>query len=129
MRGFQGAARLLVTALRTPRVPRAGVTSKPPEHPLSAAVSTWGWRDPAAGRGRLGGTRTPLCHSQTVLLGVKQRGAGEGGGEAAAPPTLPLGLLLPADAISAPFFTSGVQGTCWGSPWPGCPRGLSSGRG
>ncbi|OPJ74229.1 hypothetical protein AV530_013582 [Patagioenas fasciata monilis] len=37
MRGFQGAARLLVTALRTPRVPRAGVTSKPPEHPLSAA--------------------------------------------------------------------------------------------
>lgn len=42
MRGFQGATRLLVTALRTPRAPRAGVTSKPPEHPLSAAVSTWG---------------------------------------------------------------------------------------
>uniref|UniRef100_A0A8B9BZ90 Uncharacterized protein n=1 Tax=Anser brachyrhynchus TaxID=132585 RepID=A0A8B9BZ90_9AVES len=37
MWGFQGGSRLLTTMLRAPRVPRAGVTSKPPEHPISAA--------------------------------------------------------------------------------------------
>lgn len=43
MWGFQGGSRLLATMLRAPRVPRAGVTSKPPEHPISAGVSSlWG---------------------------------------------------------------------------------------
>ncbi|CAM9481069.1 unnamed protein product [Bubo scandiacus] len=37
MRGFQGGSRLLATLLRTPRVPRAHIASKPPEQPVSAA--------------------------------------------------------------------------------------------
>uniref|UniRef100_A0A8C2YCQ2 Uncharacterized protein n=1 Tax=Coturnix japonica TaxID=93934 RepID=A0A8C2YCQ2_COTJA len=37
MQGFQRSSRLLAALLRAQRVPRAGVTSKPPEHPVSPA--------------------------------------------------------------------------------------------
>uniref|UniRef100_A0A8C4J2G8 COX8A oxidase n=1 Tax=Dromaius novaehollandiae TaxID=8790 RepID=A0A8C4J2G8_DRONO len=37
MRGFQRVSGLLAAALRSQRVPRARVTSKPPEEPLSTA--------------------------------------------------------------------------------------------
>lgn len=41
MQGLQRSSRLLSALLQAQRVPRAGVTSKPPEHPVSPAVSSW----------------------------------------------------------------------------------------
>lgn len=41
MQGLQRSSRLLSALLRAQRVPRARVTSKPPEHPVSPAVSSW----------------------------------------------------------------------------------------
>ncbi|EOA93866.1 hypothetical protein Anapl_12353 [Anas platyrhynchos] len=55
MWGFQGGSRLLASML-PPRVPRAGVTSKPPEHPISAG---WG-RFP---------TKTAAAPAAETLLG------------------------------------------------------------
>lgn len=86
MWGFQRGSRLLATVLRTPRVPRAQVTSKPPEHPVSPAVSSLGGRvAEKVGRGETllpgdplvrGAQPLPLHYSQIIFVGNESKRGG-----------------------------------------------------
>lgn len=130
MWGLPRGSRLLAALLRTPRAPRARISSAPPEHPLSTAVSSFGGRgaeNKKDGGGRshlLAGVRgvnpPPLHYSQIILVGSEsKRGGGrkrrcpQSSTQGGACPAPTLGLSLPFYFIlSAPFLTFGGYGSC-----------------
>lgn len=70
MLSFRRGSALLGTLLRTPRAP---LSSRPPEHQLSAAVSSLGVLEMGRGSRLLPGAQPPTTHHSQVTLGGRER--------------------------------------------------------